>query len=207
MIQGYSKSLNKMLEGKIRIARDGSKKELFENGMKVEIYGPEFGWIDLKLSCDDQKTLLIEISDVYNPFPEIKIFLEQMAMMQNEPVQVLFDSERYYTYFRCEPIPNTDLSRFIACTTLQDDPVISIVCSPKSIALKIYNALINFTSEDHVNGPDNNCWWDTNNSGCDDYDNRAEEWEKNEEENYPRWVNHDIVQNMIRSSLLENLQL
>lgn len=205
MIQGYSESIIKMIEEKIRIARDDSNREQIDNEMKVDIYGPEFGWIDLSLTCDDQKTLLIEISDVYNPFPAIKNFLEQMAIMQKESVEVMFDSERYCTYFRCEPIPNNELSRFIACTTLQDDPVISIVGSPKSIALKIYYAMMNFTSEDHVNGPDHNCWWDTNNSSNDDYENRSDEWEKNEEENYPRWVNHDIVHNMIKSSLLDNL--
>lgn len=206
MIQGLCESIVKMVENKIEFAHVELTKEHNVKELIVDLYGPECGWIDLRLSCD-QKTLLIEISDAINPFPEIKGFLEQMVIMEKEHVELLFDSERYYTYFRCEPISDNDLSLFIACTTLQDDPVISIVGSPKSIALKIYNALMNFTSEDHVNGPDNNCWWDTNNSGCDDYENRAEVWEKNEEENYPRWVNHDIVHDMISSSLLENLQL
>lgn len=72
----YGKSSIKLIEDRIRFARESIVKANFEQMMTVELYGPELGWIDLKLSSIGQDTLHIELSDVYNPFPGLRIFLE-----------------------------------------------------------------------------------------------------------------------------------
>lgn len=206
--QIYSKSSIDLIEDRIRFARESIEKANLDQMMTVDLYGPEFGWIDLKLSSVGQETLHIELSYVYNPLPGLRTFLEQMATMNKEPVEYPFDSERYFSYFRCEPLPQSEHCLFIACTDLDTDPVFRIIGKPKNITLKLYAELIHFMSTDHVNGPNFGCWWEPYECcNTEEYESREEEFDQNEAEGSPRWADHDIIQRMIRSEMLDKMLL
>lgn len=131
-----------------------------------------------------------------------------MAIMDKDPVEYPFYSERYFSYFRCEPLSQSEHCLFIACTNLDTDPVFRITDKPKDIALKLYAELIHFMSADHVNGPDFGCWWEPYEcQNTEEYESREEEFDKNVEAGSPRWATHDIIQRMIKSEMLDEMLL
>lgn len=204
--QIYNESSIKRIEERIIIAREAAKDAPHEQMMVVYLFGPQYGWIDLKLSSEGQDTLHIEFSELCNPFPGMRLFLEQMATMDKDTVEYPFDSERYMSYFRCEPLPDSEQCLFIACTDLESDPVFKIIGNAKDIALKLYAELTHFMSADHVNGPDFGCWWEPDEcTDTEEYESREEEFDKNVAEGSPRWANHDIILRMIKSEMLDKM--
>ena len=64
----------------------------------------DFGWIDMHFKINGEETLMINASSVYEPFEDIRDWLEQMVTHLDTPSEVWINDEAYDYYLCYEPL-------------------------------------------------------------------------------------------------------
>lgn len=68
---------------------------------------PEFGWIDIHFKLNGEEKALITASEVYEPFEDIRIWLEEISSYTQAFVAIYDEFDYYYLYY--EPLIDVDL--------------------------------------------------------------------------------------------------
>ena len=74
--------------------------------LELQLFEPSAGWIDARFFVNDKETDTFDISDVYIPFEDIKIWLEEVVQHRFEctPTGLNIDSEGYNVMMYYEPL-------------------------------------------------------------------------------------------------------
>ena len=128
--------------------------------VELQLDYPDCGWLDIHFKVNDEEKILISASDVYEPFEEIREWLELMAknVFTFTPSGVRIYDEVYNYNLYYEPIIS-DLGEFydqfhtnlVGLFYIYDERVKQIVasafCEIQDLVKSIYNPIIAFAKE------------------------------------------------------------
>ena len=172
--------------------------------VELQLDYPDCGWLDMHFKVNGEEKILITASDVYEPFEEIREWLELMAknVFTFTPSGVRIYDEVYNYNLYYEPIIS-DISEFydqfhtnlVGLFYIYDESVKQIVasafCEIQDFVKSIYNPIITFAKETRLKD-----------EFVEDWIERAynREWGQLEEDN-PRV--RDIFYNIVKSPFVE----
>lgn len=172
--------------------------------VELQLDYPDCGWLDIHFKVNGEEKILITASDVYEPFEEIREWLELMAknVFTFTPSGVRIYDEVYNYNLYYEPIIS-DISEFydqfhtnlVGLFYIYDESVKQIVasafCEIQDFVKSIYNPIITFAKETQLKD-----------EFVEDWIERAynREWGQLEEDD-PRVK--DIFYNIVKSTLVE----
>ena len=172
--------------------------------VELQLDYPGCGWLDMHFKVNGEEKILITASDVYEPFEEIREWLELMAknVFTFTPSGVRIYDEVYNYNLYYEPIIS-DISEFydqfhtnlVGLFYIYDESVKQIVasafCEIQDFVKSIYNPIITFAKETRLKD-----------EFVEDWIERAynREWGQLEEDN-PRV--RDIFYNIVKSPFVE----
>lgn len=128
--------------------------------VELQLDYPDCGWLDMHFKVNGEEKILISVSDVYEPFEEIREWLEMMAknVFTFTPSGVRIYDE-VYNYNLCyEPIISDGCefydqfhTNLVGLFYIYDDSVKQIVadafCEIQDFVKSIYNPIITFAKE------------------------------------------------------------
>lgn len=127
--------------------------------MRFLLEGPEFGWMDMYFYINDGEEQGFNISNVYNPFQDIKEWLEQIVEHRFDfiPCAVNIDCESYNVVMYYEPLFYTSDEQllgipqmnglFYIYDSLGREIMLSAYCNTKEFVRLMYT-----TIRDHAKG-------------------------------------------------------
>lgn len=148
----------------------------------------DLGWIDMHFKVNGKETLLINASSVYEPFEDIREWLEQIANKPYTPAEVAINDESVNYYLIYDPVRfmygeskslhpnNKDYGLFY----VYDDSVRQIVSDAlidtRKFVRSFYLAIIDYAKEMQQYDDFIEYWvWDAYNSEMHDYEEDSPE--------------------------------
>lgn len=123
--------------------------------MRFLLEGPEFGWMDMYFYINDGEEQGFNISNVYNPFQDIKEWLEQIVEHRFDciPCAVNIDCESYNVVMYYEPLFYTSDEQllgnlqmnglFYIYDSLGREIMLSAYCNTKELVKLLYTTIRN----------------------------------------------------------------
>lgn len=123
--------------------------------MRFLLEGPEFGWMDMYFYINDGEEQGFNISNVYNPFQDIKEWLEQIVEHRFDfiPCAVNIDCESYNVVMYYEPLFYTSDEQllgnpqmnglFYIYDSLVREIMLSAYCNTKELVKLLYTTIRN----------------------------------------------------------------
>ena len=121
---------------------------------------PKFGWIDLHFIVNGEEKNIINLSDVYEPFTDIRKWLENIVehLYDFTPFGVNIDCESYNVLLYYEPFPivsdamlsknpPTELGLFYTYDSYEKKVLAGALCETKEFVTTIYNNIIQYARE------------------------------------------------------------
>lgn len=114
---------------------------------------PEVGWIDVSVFVNGEKKAFIPLSDVYDPFDDIKEWLESIVKKINHTNTILIDCESEHVFLAYEHIsiyseefPNDDkkhrsMGLFYIYNSYDDKILFSALCNTTEFISSFYRSL------------------------------------------------------------------
>ena len=143
-------ALNRILSGKEPVRIDD---------VTIEIKGPEYGWLEIYLKVEGKRPFIMEVSDVYPPFPDLRSWLEHMVNYTTYPSESLvIDCERYnvlLSYDYLGHVENDEIYEPVALLQIGVDipeedetgeyePLLQIAVPIRKFVSDLYNVLKNY---------------------------------------------------------------
>ena len=158
--------------------------------IELKLDHPDCGWIDMHFNVNGVEKTFIELSAVYEPFMDIKKWLENITVNQSKfnygPNMVDIDCEGYHVYLYYEPIVwapelicgnhHTYYGLFYIYETLHNQISLEAFCNTWEFVNTFYHSIINYAKEMQGYEKFIDDWvWDAYNSEMDEYDEDSPE--------------------------------
>lgn len=126
------------------------------DNVTIEIEGPDYGWLDILFKMEGKFPFIIEASDVYPPFLNLRAWLEHMMDFTSFPSEsFIIDCERYsvclsYDYLGhieneniYEPVALIQLGHDIPKEEITGDyePLLQVIVPIRKFVSDLYNTL------------------------------------------------------------------
>lgn len=109
-------ALNRILSGKEPVRVDE---------VAIRLEGPDYGWLDMYFIVTDKKPFMLEISDVYPPFKELRDWLEHMVHFNvYNSGGFSIDSEGYSVFLSYDYLGHYEINKIdepVALLQIADD--------------------------------------------------------------------------------------
>ena len=110
--------------------------------LNVSVDDFEFGWLTMTLSTVGGQKFIIDMSEVYSPFRNLREMLDGWVCMEGV-MEILIDCERYKVMMGVRPVGGGDYYGVLTCYTVDadvDDALVAVV-NMERVAKAIYTAL------------------------------------------------------------------
>lgn len=155
---------------------------------QIRLKGPDVGWIDFFLDRDGQEHLFFTASDAYDPFPEIREWLEAICKEPDNEHRILVNDESLYHMFLYVPAISDDGRPALILDEQSDGTsheTLFAVADTRIIVSEFYNAIMTLSRESVRDLPPGTRWWRMDN------DHDSDEFD------------YDIFHSLVRSETIE----
>lgn len=148
----------------------------------------DFGWIDMHFKINGEETLLINASSVYEPFEDIRDWLEQIVTHVGSAYEVRINDETYDYYLLYEPVSflygeskslhpnNKEYGLFYVYDGSVKQIVSDALIDSRKFIRSFYTAIIEYGKQWQQDPDFIEYWvWDAYNSEMHDYDEDSPE--------------------------------
>lgn len=141
---------------------------------QIRLKGPDSGWIDFIMTRNGQEHLFFMASDAYNPFLEIREWLENICTAPEKEHRVLvLDESLYHIFLYIPDISDNGRPALI----LDKQPygksrhALFAIADTAKIVSEFYCAIMSLSKESVLSLPPENIFWQMNDDYCsEDFD-------------------------------------
>ena len=165
-----------------------AKMSLTIDNVEIKLDYPDAGWIDMHILVNGEEKELINLSDVYEPFEDIKEWLENIVshVFDFTPfgVNIYDESYNYILYYEpilfqtdelLTPTPPELCGLFYIYDGCEGKIMADAVCETKAFVGNLYKKIIEFAQTTSMNDDFIDDWcWQAYNEEC------AKMWEEND---------------------------
>ena len=151
--------------------------------LELQLDYPDYGWIDMHFKVNDDEKILISASDVYEPFEDIREWLEEIVkhIFDFTPtgVKIYDEVDDYLLYYEPFFFHSDELltnnpplldGLFYIYDSSEKEIVANAVCETKSIVRSLYESISNFAKESSEREEFVDDWiWQAYNQDLSDY--------------------------------------
>ena len=145
-----------MLEKSKLYAKYGEKLPRRTDAIELQLDYPDCGWIDMHFKVNGEEKIMISASDVYEPFEDIRYWLEKVCDLKATKVSVYDESDYYELYY--EPLELDPYNPYynynkepLGLFYLYDCSVKQIVADgvfkTKQLVRSLYESILNYAKE------------------------------------------------------------
>ncbi len=173
---------------------------------KFELYGPDSGWIDIRVTTDKGDSDYYPVSDYQGDYAFYEIIEWLEILIKEDSAFRIVDAEDIYALFGFERI---DENRGLFVFASGSDKITGFggICNKNEIIKGLYEAIMYFSSGPKVNTPKYNVYWRalTDDSDFDIYDVIGQDlYDEDCENGTPLWRDYMIFHEVYRSEIIEN---
>lgn len=151
--------------------------------LELQLDYPDYGWIDMHFKVNDDEKILISASDVYEPFEDIREWLEEIVkhIFDFTPtgVKIYDEVDDYLLYYEPFFFHSDELltnnpplldGLFYIYDSSEKEIVANAVCETNSIVRSLYESISNFAKESSERKEFVDDWiWQAYNQDLSDY--------------------------------------
>ena len=151
--------------------------------LELQLDYPDYGWIDMHFKVNDDEKILISASDVYEPFEDIREWLEEIVkhIFDFTPtgVKIYDEVDDYLLYYEPFFFHSDELltnnpplldGLFYIYDSSEKEIVANAVCETNSIVRSLYESISNFAKESSEREEFVDDWiWQAYNQDLSDY--------------------------------------
>ena len=124
--------------------------------IELKLDYPDCGWIDMHFKVNGEEKVMISASDVYEPFEDVRDWLESITKYTPAIVHIYDESDYYYLYYEplildpCEPSfknHNGPLGLFYIYDRSVKQIVADAVCQTRKFVRSLYESILSYAKE------------------------------------------------------------